>query len=349
MGPKELGMCLGLVCLVIVACEATWNFEAGVDLKELNGELEMSYDGTRIDVEETPDDTRVDIDFTDENGDVVPPGAQGVGEGDQVTPPVGATTAVITGPSSAYSCTGCSAMLWGGPCQDRVAAVESVVQGPADAAAFGVQQGIQSGGREPAVALPRHFIKRWVYIMTFIPDYAGTGALGNPDAWFEVTVPSVWTSTDIYENLIRTVLQAGPGYDLPNGQGISVDVSHYYRFIPHGVKVNYPAAGGVSRPGSGSMAVLGHGLRVIAADVTQDFVYYELDVNGVKVAASPVLSSPSTYYAAPNGWKVVDVNVPDTLLQYNATSFTFDGLLRTQTVEDPTIIELSANMDGWKP
>ncbi len=355
-------MTLALVAIAsLAACKAIWNFEAEAELVGQKGKVKLQYDGTDINVDELPGEAKVDMEFTDEDGNPIPPGASGVGEGNKVTPPPGATTVVVTGPSSNQGgCSGCSAMLDLGNDLDDVRVAHATfdrdepVVAMAGLFSFGQPQQIQhSGGQQSQrVAIqPSGFVSKWVQVETFIPDYEGDSLLGNVRFHADVIVPDTWTALDIFTNLIRPIIVNGAGYPVPNGPGLSCEIEQFTKVVPNGFTLGFAGTGG-SGSGTGIMQgfpvqLIGQGMRVFTMDVTEQFDLYDLTINGTPVADNSILQT-SNHYAAPNGWRVVEVNVPDSLLNYSSTSASLSYLMHTQTPEDPIVLTSSSYSATWE-
>jgi hypothetical protein len=335
----------------VAACKAVWNFEAEGELLGAKGRLKANYDGRDIALEEVPNDEAVDMEFVDEDGNAVPPGASGVNEGDKVTPPDGATTVIITGPSDNQGgCVGCSAMLDLGhdPEEVQVAHVEYDEDAPVAAmAGLGAAEPQRTPHQQTGSTGPVPFFKdRYIEVRTFIPDYAGTSALQNVIFHADVRVPSNFDALDIYE-LVKPALLNGPGSFLPsNPSGINVEVERFNRFVPNGRIRLAPNPDPLGGPIPFVPIRLG-GMKVFAFDKTNTFTEFDLNVNGTQVATSAILST-GQHYAAPNGWRVVEANVPDNVLNYDATSAWIQLDLITKTPEDPLNLELHYYAATWE-
>ena len=322
-------MYLGLVLVAgVVACKAAWNFELEGDCTLLKGDVRFGYDGRDIEAKELPDDVGVDLEFTDDDGNVISPGAQGVREGNKVDVPAGATTVIITGPSKKQDgCFGCSAMLDLGDDVDRVAMADFDL---------GLLNAAAAPQRAADAAIPT-YREVWIHVETLIPDYDGNSALKNVAFHADMRVPSESSATDIYE-LVKPILINGPGTPVPTSPtGINIEIETFTRVVPNGL-VSFSATTPTVKSG---------GMRVFSMDVTDAFTLYDLDINGVHLADSSILTT-GRHYTAPHGWRIVEVNVPDSVLVYDSTSASLLFDLWTQTPEDPIVVETHTNAVTWE-
>jgi len=300
-----------VAALGMTACASTFSLEAVGSVAGASGRAKIGYDGREVRAEQLPDNARADVRFYDANGNEVPnSGANGVGQGEKVLVPAGATHCTVSGASSATSCTGCAPSGGGGgggggPGSGGGGMAE-LPKNDAELAALAppVQQ-----QRSPAI--PRHpgaansIHSKWIYVFTLDGDFDGTTAWSNVMASFEV---QGGLDASQMGARIAGILTAGPGAPVPNG----VTVDTYVRFSPE-------ALGG----------------RLVVADKTHAITQAAMDWNGSPYA-SP--TSNSTMYAMQNGWKVFEVFVPQADIQF-ATPGSGAGNrldLTWQTFEDAT-------------
>ena len=150
-------------------------------------------------------------------------------------------------------------------------------------------------------------------------------------------VPSESSATDIYE-LVKPILINGPGTPVPTSPtGINIEIETFTRVVPNGL-VSFSATTPTVKSG---------GMRVFSMDVTDAFTLYDLDINGVHLADSSILTT-GRHYTAPPGWRIVEVNVPDSVLVYDSTSASLLFDLWTQTPEDPIVVETHTNAVTWE-
>ena len=317
---RSLGLLGGALALALVACSAKWYFKADGKFLGAGGSVEFHYDGTKVKPEKLPDDTRVDMEFLDEQGQAIPPGAQGVGAGDEVAPPDGAVTVVLSGPSGVQTgCIGCSASPQGVP---PVAS--------------------QDPGRAEL-----YFEERWIHVETIVPDIDGSNALGNVVFHAQVRVPLHYTAVDVYE-LVHPILLGGAGTSVPNDpSGIAVDVALFQRIRVNLLPVGSGHTGGGSGFSAGSKVLRVGGLEFETMDVTSAFVEYDLAVDGHPVADVGILST-SNHESAPNGWRVVRLTGPELLLDYSSTHANLAFELRVRTAEDVHANQVGRTLEAWQ-
>lgn len=289
--------------LLATACASRFYLKAEGTTIFGGGAIEIVVKPGSVEPKELPEDVSVDMEFLDANGEPMPPGAQGVQEGNAVTPPNGAMVVVISGPSSVQTgCVGCSA----GPQSS----------GP---------------GRSQADGQP-YYQDRWIHVENIVPDFDGSNVLGNVIFNAGVRVPLQYSALDVYE-LVRPILLGGAGVPVPNDPvGISVDVRLFNRVsvVPWPVFPGFGGSGGLL---AGAHLPRVGGLEFETMDVTSAFTSYDLVVNGHQIADDTILAT-SNHESAPNGWRVVRAMVPEILLDYSTTHANIDFELRARTAED---------------
>lgn len=303
---------VGIVTVTGIGCRGIWGMEVTVNTPVLGGTVVLRHESGEVKVDELPEDTAVDLEFLDENGDTIDPGAQGVEEGDSVQVPPNAKSVAVSGASGhTGGCTGCT----------------------------GAATPPWAVGTQPSL-----FVEKWIQVLPLVPDYSTGGLFGNAVFSAEVRVPENYDARDIYE-FIRPLLINGPGFPVPHSATeFDISITSFTRFIP-----NRPDLAGSNRKQpTGKKKTTSKktdrlGFTVYSMDETMDFTSFDLTLNGIQVGDDGVLAT-SQYYDAPNGWKVVEVKVPDSVLIYGATFASMIGHIRTQTAEDSILLETSFDL-----
>lgn len=103
------GVVAAVLVLAVVACEGTGSIKGETEFLGAGGSIDISWNNSSATVDRTRGDARVDIVFRDAQGnEIAGSGGQGVGPGQSVAVPSGATTMTVSGPSNSTTCTGCT-------------------------------------------------------------------------------------------------------------------------------------------------------------------------------------------------------------------------------------------------
>ena len=186
---KALGFAtaLGVVALGILACGTTISARASMDGSKIEVGVDFAPGDKTVFIEKTTGNARVDIEFRDANGNVLGT-VTGAGPGDSVPIPDGAATGIVSGPSTATSCTGCAPPGGGGTNATKA--------------------GYQS--MEPTAGFTGEY---WVAVlpMAVFPDPSApdSGPLANKSAGFVIQSERPLTMEQRF-NRIRAYLFAGP-------------------------------------------------------------------------------------------------------------------------------------------
>jgi hypothetical protein len=206
-----LGFAAALV-LGVVACKSTLSVEAHGEVMGQKGAVKIRYDGGEVKADKLPPSTRADVKFFDSDGKPVDPGATGVGQGERVAVPQGASYCEVSGASSATSCTGCTGSGGGSGGGGMLDLHEHDLAAHARA---------DQETRKQASASAE---SKWVYVFTLDPDIDSSSAWGNVAASFFLSGD---LSAEQIHLAIEPILRGGHGTPVP--AGIVVDT--YVRML----------------------------------------------------------------------------------------------------------------------
>lgn len=307
-----LAALVGTITVTGFGCRGTWDLDVSIDTPVGEGALIIHHEGGKTRVDEVPGDATVDIEFLDENGDAIDPGAQGVGEGESVQTPGNAKSVVISGASNhTGGCTGCT----------------------------GVATPPWAAGDPPSP-----FVEMWIQVLPLVPDYSTGGSFGNAIFSADVRVPESYDAREIYE-FIRPLLIQGPGYPVPHSDTeFDISITSFTRLIPNASALADSQRKRPSGKRKATSKKAGRaGFTLYSMDETLDFTSFDLSMNGFQAGDNGVLAT-GQYYDAPNGWKVIEVKVPDAALLYGATFASMFGHLHTRTTEDGALLETNFDL-----
>ncbi len=204
-----------MLVLGVVACKATLGLEASATIAGQQAQVKISYDGRDVNAERLPANERTDVKFFDAKGKSLEPGATGVGQGQKVPVPQGASYCEVSGASGATSCTGCTPPAGGG---GGGGMAERHEQPDAIAVAGSGPQGLSKHVPVPVLA-------KWVYVFTLDADIDGRSVWGNVSGSF--TLQGNPDAAQIHQQ-IEAILLGGHGTPVPSG----VNVDTFVRILP---------------------------------------------------------------------------------------------------------------------
>ncbi|HUR28793.1 MAG TPA: hypothetical protein VM509_11445 [Planctomycetota bacterium] len=204
---KKWGLGVAAVLVLgVIACKSTLNLEADASIAGQHVEVKVTYDGRDVKAEKLPANKRADVKFFDAQGRSIDPGATGVGEGDRVPVPAGASYCEVSGASSASSCTGCAAQGGGGGGGGGMLDSNEPLCAQADA---GAKQSLSPNS--PGAT-------KWVHVFTLDPDIDSSSVWNNVAASF--TLQGNPSASEIHQS-IEPMLRGGHGTPVP--AGVEVD------------------------------------------------------------------------------------------------------------------------------